>query len=239
MSGRPLRAVCYLPLCHFAERCYSMSMQLVLAGEISFAESIDTVAGNIREIAPTFFIGVPRIYEKLKQNFSFRLGETGRVRQGLVRRMMETGRALSDRRQAANGTMSLPDRILFRLLYWALFRNVQRYLGLDRSLHRLCAGASVSPETLRFFDIIGLPVSQGYGLTESGGSRLHSERCPPPSRRLRAALALRRVATGGGRRDPDQRTDGIRRLLPGRGRYRGDDDCGRLAQERRHCGCDG
>jgi long-chain acyl-CoA synthetase len=46
---------------------------------------------------------------------------------------------------------------------------MQRHLGLARSRHRLCAGASISPETLRFFDIIGRPVSQGYGLTESGG----------------------------------------------------------------------
>ena len=169
MTGHAFRAVSYLPLCHFAERCYTAVMQLVLDGEVSFAESIDTVAGNIREIAPTFFIGVPRIYEKLKQNFTFRLGETGRFRQALVRRMMALGRGLSDRKQAANGRSSAADRLLFLVLYWALFRNVQRYLGLDRSRHRLCAGASVSPETLRFFDIVGLPTSQGYGLTESGG----------------------------------------------------------------------
>ncbi|MGN8549973.1 AMP-binding protein [Bradyrhizobium sp. 13971] len=50
-----------------------------------------------------------------------------------------------------------------------MFRNLQRHLGFAYSRHRLCAGASISPETLRFFDIIGRPVSQGYGLTESGG----------------------------------------------------------------------
>jgi long-chain acyl-CoA synthetase len=55
------------------------------------------------------------------------------------------------------------------LLYILMFRSVQRHLGLAKSRHRLCAGASISPETLRFFDIIGRPVSQGYGLTESGG----------------------------------------------------------------------
>jgi long-chain acyl-CoA synthetase len=50
-----------------------------------------------------------------------------------------------------------------------MFRNIQRHLGFARSRHRLCAGASISPETLRFFDIVGRPVSQGYGLTECGG----------------------------------------------------------------------
>ena len=60
-SPTSFESVCYLPLCHVAERCYSEVMQLVLGGAVSFAESIDTVALNMREIAPTFFVGVPRI----------------------------------------------------------------------------------------------------------------------------------------------------------------------------------
>ncbi len=55
IADKPFESVCYLPLCHVAERCYSEVMQLVLGGTVSFAESIDTVALNIREIVPTFF----------------------------------------------------------------------------------------------------------------------------------------------------------------------------------------
>jgi long-chain acyl-CoA synthetase len=167
ISDKPFESVCYLPLCHVAERCYSEVMQLVLGGTVSFAESIDTVALNIREIAPTFFVGVPRIYEKLQQGFLFRLGESGQARQGFAKACFAWGRKLSDRRQA--GTTTWLDRLGYALLYILLFRNIQRHLGLARSRHRLCAGASISPETLRFFDIVGRPVSQGYGLTESGG----------------------------------------------------------------------
>jgi long-chain acyl-CoA synthetase len=167
IADKPFESVCYLPLCHVAERCYSEVMQLVLGGTVSFAESIDTVALNIREIAPTFFVGVPRIYEKLQQNFLFRLGESGKLRQRFAKAYFALGRKLSDRRQ--NGSDTWLDQIAYGLLYIFLFRNIQRHLGLARSRHRLCAGASISPETLRFFDIIGRPVSQGYGLTESGG----------------------------------------------------------------------
>lgn len=169
IADKPFESVCYLPLCHVAERCYSEVMQLVLGGTVSFAESIDTVAVNIREIAPTFFVGVPRIYEKLQQHFLFRLGESGQLRQRLTRACFALGRKLSDRRQAHDGRAAPMDRVAYALLYWLLFRNIQKHLGFDRSRHRLCAGASVSPETLRFFDIVGRPVSQGYGLTESGG----------------------------------------------------------------------
>jgi long-chain acyl-CoA synthetase len=167
IADKPFESVCYLPLCHVAERCYSLVMQLVLGGTVSFAESIDTVALNIREIAPSFFVGVPRIYEKLQQSFLFRLGESGKLRQWLTRTCLARGRDLSDRRQ--NGTARWSDGLAYALLYVLMFRNIQRHLGFAHSRHRLCAGASISPETLRFFDIIGRPVSQGYGLTESGG----------------------------------------------------------------------
>src|SRR5436309_953006 len=122
LPDQPFESVCYLPLCHVAERCYSEVMQLVLGGTVSFAESIDTVALNIREIAPTFFVGVPRIYEKLQQNFLFRLGESGRLRQGFAKACFSLGRKLSDRRQ--NGTDNWLDRTAYALLYILLFRNI-------------------------------------------------------------------------------------------------------------------
>ena len=214
MTGRPFRAVCYLPLCHVAERTYSMVMQLVLAGEVSLAESIDTVAVNVREIAPTFFIGVPRIYEKLKQNFTFRLGESGHVRRALTERAFAIGRALSDRRQAADGQVSLADRALFRLLYIALFRNVQRHLGLDRSVHRLCAGASVSPETA---SLVRHRRPAGLAGLRTDGSRRLPVRAgvePSPARRLRPASPGHRVAPRPRWRDPAAQPVRVRRLFP-------------------------
>ncbi len=169
MHGRRYEAVGYLPLCHAAERCYSMATQLVLGGVVNFAESIDTVAANVREIAPTFFIGVPRIWEKLKENFEFRVTESGRVQRWITAAVMKAGHDLDARRNAADGKLSWLDRLRAWLCYVILFRNIQRHLGLNRTVHRLCAGASISPEMLRFFSVIGLPVSQGYGMTESSG----------------------------------------------------------------------
>ena len=181
--------MCYLPLCHVAERCYSEVMQLVLGGSVNFAESIDTVALNIREIAPTFFVGVPRIYEKLQQDFLFRSARAAAAQQSLspacfALRPHAVGPAAEHGRLAA-----VADRLGYALLYLLMFRNIQRHLGLNRSRHRLCAGASISPETLRFFDIVGRPVSQGYGLTESGGVAFVQPGQPSPARRLRPAAA--------------------------------------------------
>ena len=169
MVGQRFESVCYLPLCHVAERGYSTVLHLLTGGCVNFAESIDTVSTNISEIAPTFFLGVPRIWEKLQQSFEFRMKDSARVQRWLYRVGMKRGRALSDRRAAHGRLVNLGDRLEFGLWYWLLFRNMQRHMGLNRTHTRMCGGASVSPETLKFFDIIGLPVGQGYGLTEAGG----------------------------------------------------------------------
>lgn len=169
MVGKRFESVCYLPLCHVAERGYSTVLHLLTGGIVNFAESIDTVASNIREIAPTFFLGVPRIWEKLQQGFEFRMKDSGRIQQWLYRAGMKRGRVLSDRRAEHGRLVRWQDRAEFAVWWVLLFRNMQRHMGLDRTHTRMCGGASVSPETLKFFDIIGVPVGQGYGLTEAGG----------------------------------------------------------------------
>ena len=169
MLDKRFESVCYLPLCHVAERSYSTVLHLITGGTVNFAESIDTVATNIREIAPTFFLGVPRIWEKLQQHFEFRMKDSGRLQRAVYRNGMRRGRVLADRRTAAGGRPRLVDRLEFFVWWLLLFRNMQRHMGLNRTHTRMCGGASISPETLRYFDIIGLTVGQGYGLTEAGG----------------------------------------------------------------------
>ena len=169
MLDKRFESVCYLPLCHVAERSYSTVLHLITGGTVNFAESIDTVATNIREIAPTFFLGVPRIWEKLQQHFEFRMKDSGRLQRAVYRNGMRRGRVLADRHTAAGGRPRLVDRLEFFVWWLLLFRNMQRHMGLNRTHTRMCGGASISPETLRYFDIIGLTVGQGYGLTEAGG----------------------------------------------------------------------
>jgi long-chain acyl-CoA synthetase len=114
-------SVCYLPLCHVAERSYSTVLHLITGGCVNFAESIDTVATNIREIAPSFFLGVPRIWEKLQQNFEFRMKDSGWLQRQLYRVGMRRGRLLSDRRADSKGQPSAIDRLEFAFWYGCCF----------------------------------------------------------------------------------------------------------------------
>ena len=162
--------VCYLPLCHVAERLCSTVMQLVNGTDANFAESIDTVAENLREIAPTGFLGVPRIWEKLQYSLLVRLADAGPVQRRVVDNALKLGGPIADR-QLANGgrRASLRDTLVFAILWFVCFRAMQRHMGLDRARTCLCGGASVSPEVLRFFWTIGIRVYQVYGMTELSG----------------------------------------------------------------------
>ena len=162
--------LCYLPLCHVGERICSITMHLRTGGQVNFAESIDTVQQNICEIGPTLFLGMPRIWEKHRLNALIKLKEARWYQQKLFHHVFERSYAKLARRDKLGkreaGWFSKLEDLLYRTL---IFRSAIKHMGLDYSTVRICGGASVSPETLRFFEVLGLPVYQVYGSTESGG----------------------------------------------------------------------
>ncbi|USG62475.1 AMP-binding protein [Sneathiella marina] len=162
--------LCYLPLCHVAERLCSTVMQLVNGTPVNFAESIDTIAENLREIAPTGFLGVPRIWEKMQYGIMVKLKDARPFQQDLVEKCLTYGRSIAQR-QLANGgeRTSLKDKATYWFLWLICFRALQKSLGLNRARTMLCGGASISPEVLEFFWAIGLKVYQVYGMTELSG----------------------------------------------------------------------
>jgi len=162
--------LCYLPLCHVAERSFSTIMQLLTGCVVSFAESVDTVVVNLREIAPKGFLGVPRIWEKMQQNIDYRIRDTTPVQRRVFEWCMRLGRPIAERRLANGGALAnLRDRLVFSILWFACFGSLQRFLGINRVRSGFCGGATVSPEVLLFFWILGVPIYQIYGMTESSG----------------------------------------------------------------------
>jgi len=168
-----MEVVCYLPLCHVAERAFSTVMHMMTGGKVNYAESIDTVQVNVREIAPSVFLGVPRIWEKLQQGILMRMQDATRLQRWAFERCLASGKALFERTEQRDGQRTLGERLHFLLLWLLMFRNLQKFIGLDRMRCGFCGGASVSPEVLKFFRIIGVPVYQVYGMTESGGVIFH------------------------------------------------------------------
>ena len=160
--------VSYLPLCHVAEQIFSLYLPLFVGNSVSFAESIATIQNDLREIAPTMFLGVPRIWEKLHSSVAINIQDSGWLKRRLFDHCMAIGYKAAKLR-LDDKKINLGLKLSWQASYWLMFRALQNYVGL-RSV-RLClsAAAKVSPEELLFFHAIGIKTKEGYGMTECTG----------------------------------------------------------------------
>jgi long-chain acyl-CoA synthetase len=160
--------VSYLPLCHVAEQIFSVFLPLHLGMPVSFAESIRTIQEDLREIAPSLFLGVPRIWEKLQASIVVKMQEARPWRRALFGWALAAGRRHAEA-LLARGRAPLLARVERALAYLLVLRALQNHVGLRRARLTFSAAAAVSPEVLRFFHALGIAVREGYGMTECTG----------------------------------------------------------------------
>lgn len=169
-AGKELSVVCYLPLCHVAERLMSTVVHLVYGSVVYFAESIDAVNANLREIGPSFFFGVPRIWEKLQQRILTDSREARPWVRKAFQRAMSVATAIAERTIANGGRpASWRDAVVAALLRVAVFDNLLASVGLDRTRVAMTGGAAIAPGIILFFRAMGLPIFEIYGMTETSG----------------------------------------------------------------------
>ena len=170
-AGKSLSVVCYLPLCHVAERLMSPVMQLVYGSVVYFAESIDTVTQNLREIGPSFFFGVPRIWEKLQYEILIKSRDARPLAQWAFKKSLAVATPIAERTIANGGKpVNARDAFIGWLLRVTVFSNLLASIGLDRTWIAMTGGASISPSVILFFRALGVPIYQIYGMTESSGA---------------------------------------------------------------------
>jgi long-chain acyl-CoA synthetase len=156
----------YLPLCHVAEQMLTVMAPLQAGSCVSFGESIRTVQEDLREIAPTLFLGVPRIWEKLHSAIHIKMIEA----KGFRRRLYEKAVSLCEPfAEKAPAVRSLRERMVFGICYLLVFRAMQNFIGLRRAKVALTGAAPISPLIVRFFRTLGIPLIEVYGLTETSG----------------------------------------------------------------------
>lgn len=156
----------YLPLCHVAEQMLTTFCPIYLGSQVHFGESIRTVQEDLREIAPSMFLGVPRIWEKLHASITIKLQEAGGWRQRLFERAFADCAPLAEKPRSQ---WSLAERLRFAAYYWLILRSLQNFIGLREATVALTGAAPIPPDVVRFFRVIGVPLIEVYGLTESTG----------------------------------------------------------------------
>ncbi len=170
-DGRPPNSsdmiLTYLPLCHVAERIFSTWTMLADGVVLNFAESIETVQANLREVQPTLFFAVPRILEKIHATILIKGLDATFLKRLLFRGSMRLADVIGKQKVANGGDHTLTSRLLYGLGYVLVFRALRERIGLRRCRWAGSGAAPIAPEILRFFLGIGVPVYELYGMTEN------------------------------------------------------------------------
>ena len=159
----------YLPLCHVAEQMTTVMVPVYLGSLVNFGESIRTVQEDLREVAPSMFLGVPRIWEKLHSSIHIKLLEAGRIRRAMFDWAYAACEPFAEKNPADR---TLSERTKFAVSYWLVFRALQNFIGLRKTRIAMTGAAPISGSIVHFFRTLGVPLIEVYGLTESSGIAL-------------------------------------------------------------------
>ena len=156
--------VSYLPLSHIAEQVMSVYGPLVSGYCCCFAESMDKLGDNLRELRPTVFLAVPRVWEKIQA----KMVAAGAKNPWHLKKI-----AAWARRQGPKGGYAeqagRPKPLLYGLAQKLVFSKVRLKLGLDRCHLAVTSAAPISKSTLEFFLSLGIPICEVFGMSESTG----------------------------------------------------------------------
>jgi long-chain acyl-CoA synthetase len=158
----------FLPLCHIAERIFSVLAPLESGATVNFAENIETVPENIREVGPALFFAVPRIWERFYSGIALRMKEATPLGQLAYRWAIGIGMRIADHR--IEGTRPGPGlRLLQRLADFLVLDNIRRALGLHRVRGAGTGAAPIAPELIKWYLALGIDMREVYGQTENCG----------------------------------------------------------------------
>ncbi|WP_323040847.1 long-chain fatty acid--CoA ligase [Gemmobacter sp.] len=161
--------LCFLPLCHIFERNNSAYFPIAARSVVNFAESPETVFENLREVSPEVFAAVPRVWEKIYSRVLILASEAtwiGRLAYGLA---MKAGLARAEA-ETGGRPLSPPGRLGVALADLLVFRNLRQLLGMNRLDQGISGAAPISPALIKWYRAIGVPVFEGYGMTENAAN---------------------------------------------------------------------
>ena len=155
----------YLPLCHVAERLNSSINALYTGYVVNFGRGGAFFALDLRDVQPTIFLGVPRVWEKMAAGVEIRMNDASRTKRTLYHWAVHRGTKLGEDRM--DGRTRPTSRLLMGLTWLLVFRPLRDKLGLRRVRIALSGAAPIAPQLLRYFWALGVPVREGYGQTEN------------------------------------------------------------------------
>ena len=170
LRGLPLtdsdERMCFLPLCHIAERLIGEYGAMMSGAVLNFVENPDTVAENVREISPSVFFAVPRVWEKFYSAVMIGLKEAGGLQQAAYAWAIGVGTRVAEL-VLAGQDVPTGLKLRFTLARWLVLDNVRKLIGIHRCRYLLTGAAPIAPDLIRWYLALGVPMLEGFGMTET------------------------------------------------------------------------
>ncbi|NWX75377.1 ACBG2 ligase, partial [Alca torda] len=160
--------VSYLPLSHIAAQMSDIWSAMAFGAQVFFAQPDalkGTLVDTLRDVRPTAFLGVPRVWEKMEEKMKSVGAKSSTLRRKVA--SWAKGVGLQTNLKRMNGYSEVP--VNFRLARHLVYKKVRKAIGLDRCTKCYTGAAPISRETLEFFLSLNIPVLELYGMSESSG----------------------------------------------------------------------
>jgi long-chain acyl-CoA synthetase len=152
----------YLPLSHIAEQMFTLHIPITTGSRVYFAESIEALPENLKEVQPTIFFGVPRIWEKFQAGIAAKLKDATGVKAKLVSWAMKVGWETNRRPNRKKG-------LQFQLANKLIFSKLKPAIGMGNARVCVSGAAPIAREVLEFFASLDIVVLEVYGQSEDSG----------------------------------------------------------------------
>ena len=173
-ATRDDETISFLPLNHVYEQIFDLMVHMTVGHIVNFTENTDTVMMDMQEVSPTLFHAVPRIWEKYYSGIVLKMSDATRFKRLVYNLALKIGTAYNGAK-LKDRSPSLPLMLAYRLAYFAVFRKLKERLGFDRVRLGFSGAAPISHNILKYFQSIGIPIREGYGMTETTGITHMSE----------------------------------------------------------------
>jgi long-chain acyl-CoA synthetase len=167
-STRDDETISFLPLNHVYEQIFDLMIHLTVGHIVNFTENTDTVMNDLKEVSPTLFHAVPRIWEKYYSAIVLKMDDATWFKRHVYGLAVTIG-GMYNQHKLAKEKIPLLLAIGYQLAYVSVFRKMKERLGFDRVRLGFSGAAPISHEILKYFQSIGIPIREGYGLTETTG----------------------------------------------------------------------
>jgi long-chain acyl-CoA synthetase len=166
--GESDRSLSYLPLSHIAEQMFTLYCPATIGAQIYFAESREKVLENLKEVEPTMFFGVPRVWEKMHQKISVGLEQASGARAKIV----AWARGVASQVHHLSFEGKKPGPVLAWQYFFAkkLFDKIKtKRLGFGQTRFFVSGAAPLGKDVLEFFASLDMPILEVYGQSEGTG----------------------------------------------------------------------